>query len=109
MTERNLWFLERSIPLFGILDFFPPDSIGALEMAAASQPIPPAHKLTIDTDQGWSFTTDIAADQKVFRNRSRNRGTGKWVRQAALKPGDRIVIRRIGEYHYRLLKESIGD
>jgi len=103
VTERNLWFLERSLPLFGMLDFFPPDCVVKPTLTA------PVRKLTIETDQGWSFSSDIAGDSKIFRNSSRNRGTGKWVVNAELKPGDRIIIEKIGEYSYKLMKEKPVD
>ncbi len=105
VTARNIWFLEKSIPLFGILSFFPPDSIGAPEFDRAQPVTIKARKLTIDTDQGWSFTTDITSDSKVFRNKSRNRGTGKWVVAAELQPGNTIVIEKLEDYRYFLKLE----
>ena len=108
VTTRNLWFLERSLPLFGILDYFPSEVIGPPETNATSKIADSAVKLTVETDQGWSFQTDITADSKVFRNRSRNRGTGKWVIQAQLKPGDNIVIQKIDRYRFFLSKQTIA-
>jgi hypothetical protein len=105
VTERNLWFLERSIPLFGLLDFFPTDSIGAPVAGRSFPGESQVKKLTMETDQGWSFTTDITSDSKIFRNSSRNRGTGKWVVQAELKAGDKIVIEKLEDYRYRLMRE----
>lgn len=104
VTEKNVWFLERSIPLFEFLDFFPEDSIGPPTFGKDKKWDRPVKKLTIDTDQGWSFKTDIPTDQKIFRNSARSRGSGKWVKQADLSPGDKIVIERLGEYEYKLLK-----
>jgi len=104
VTEKNLWFLERSIPLFGMLEFFPPDCIGSGTSTDRQ-----ARKLTIETDQGWSFSTEIAADSKTFRNSSRNRGTGKWVLKSALQAGDRIVIQKIDSHTYKLRKEARSD
>lgn len=106
VTERNLWFLERAIPLFDILDFFPPDTLGPPNLGKKLSTARRGTSLTIETDLGWSFTTDIASDQKIFRNSSRQRGTGRWVREAQLKPGDFIVIEKLSPYHYRLSKES---
>lgn len=107
VTPRNIWFLEKSIPLFGLLSFFPGEAIGAPEFDRISIAPPKAKKLTIETDQGWSFTTDITSDSKVFRNKSRNRGTGKWVVSAELKAGDKIVIEKIEEFRYRLKVERV--
>lgn len=109
VTARNIWFLERSLPLFGLLDFFPSDAVGRPAFKCASGEGKSARKLTIETDRGWSFTTDITSDSKIFRNSSRSRGTGKWVLEAGLKPGDKIVIENLGDYHYRLSKESADD
>ena len=106
VTTRNIWFLERSIPRFGLFDFFPTDSIGADTSGKIEATGKSIHKLTIQTDQGWSFTSDITSDSKILRNCSRNRGTGKWVVQADLHPGDRILIERLGEYEYRLSKAN---
>ncbi|MFN3821670.1 MAG: hypothetical protein ACK4OO_04995 [bacterium] len=106
VTERNLWFLERSIPLYDILDFFPPDALGPPNFGKKLASNRRGTPLTIETDLGWSFTTDIASDQKIFRNSSRQRGTGRWVKEAQLKPGDYIVIEKLSPYHYRLSKES---
>lgn len=106
VTERNLWFLERSIPLFDLLDFFPSDSVGPPEVSLGHSDGSKSTKITIETDQGWTFQTDITSDSKVFRNKSRNRGTGKWVVQAQLSPGDVIILQKISDYKYRLIKQS---
>ncbi len=105
VTARNIWFLEKSIPIFGMLSFFPSDSIGSPEYDRSQHALSKARKLSIETDQGWSFTTDITSDSKIFRNKSRNRGTGKWVVASNLQPGDKIVIERKEEYHYFLTLE----
>lgn len=105
VTARNLWFLERGLPLFEIRDFFPSECFGGPAMSGGTAARRLGRKLTLDTDQGWSLETDIAPDRMTFRNCSVNRGTGKWVRQARLKPGDRVVLERVERYRYRLLKE----
>jgi len=104
VTEKNIWFLEKSIPLFGILDFFPEDSIGPPAKAKDPNWDKPVNKLEIETDQGWSLVTDISTDQKVFRNRSSRSGTGRWVKAANLQAGDLIVIERLASHKYRLSK-----
>jgi len=107
VTDRNLWFLERAIPLFGLLDFFPASAIGAPAVRDPERPArPKSEPLTIVTDQGWSFRTDITCDSKVFRNCSRSRGTGKWVAQANLRAGDSLVLEQIDSHTYKLYKES---
>lgn len=104
VTDKNIWFLKRSIPLFGMLDFFPEDSIGPPAKSKDKSFDKPVNKLRIETDQGWSIETDISSDQKVFRNRSQHNGTGKWVRETDLQAGDLIVIERIESHVYRLSK-----
>jgi hypothetical protein len=104
VTDKNIWFLERSIPLFGLLDFFPEDAIGPPAKGQDKSWGKIVNMLKIETDQGWSMETDISSDQKVFRNRSSRRGTGKWVKDADLKAGDLIVIERIDSHVYRLSK-----
>lgn len=104
VDSRNIWFLERSIPLFGKLAFFPPDVV----RRRLGGPVRPK-KITIETDQDWSFETDIDGGSMTFANSSRNRGTGKWIAAAVLKPGDRIIIEKIEEYRYYLSKESSSD
>lgn len=106
VSARNIWFLERSIPLLGMLDFFPPDAVGPPAYGRGGNRVPAKCKLTIETDRGWSFSSDITADSKVLRNSSRNRGSGKWVVEAGLKAGDFIVIEKLDDYRYRLTKES---
>lgn len=106
VTERNLWFLERSIPLFNILEFFPADALGPPDLGDRSSWDKPVKKITLETDLGWSIATDIASDSKVFRNRSKLRGTGKWVISSNLKAGDSIIIEKIDDYKYRLIKEK---
>lgn len=108
VTEHNLWFLEKGIPLFEILDFFPPSAIGHPRYGKQNLPGKKGVLLTIETDQGWSFTTDIATDSKTFRNSSLTRGSGRWVKEAQLKPGDYIVLQRLGEYRYRLSHQKGG-
>lgn len=106
VTERNVWFLEKSIHLFGRLSFFPPDAIGGPFLPAAGVMPVKGREIQLDTDQGWTIRTDIAGDRQVFRNCSRNRGTGKWVQQAQLKPGDTIVIEKVDNERFKLYKET---
>ena len=106
VTDKNIWFLERSIPLFGLLDFFPEDAIGPPAKGKDRSWDRVVTMLRIETDQGWSMETDISSDQKIFRNRSSRSGTGKWVKNANLKAGDLIVIERIDSHLYHMSKGS---
>ena len=86
------------------MDFFPEDATGPPAKSKDPNWDKPVHKLKIETDQGWSLETDISADQKIFRNRSKHSGTGRWVLEADLQAGDLIVIERIDSHIYRLSK-----
>lgn len=99
-SQDDIWFFEKQINLFDILDFFPLDAIQKKDGAAGKM-------LKIETDLGWSFETDIEYGKFCFHKKSKSmNGTGKWVVESGLKAGDFICIEKIGEYHYKLFKES---
>lgn len=98
-SQEDVWFYEKQINLFDILDFFPPD---AIENAQGE-----GKKLLIETDLGWSFETDIEKGKFCFRKKSKSMpGTGKWVVESGLKPGDLIGIEKLGDYRYKLFKSQ---
>lgn len=98
-SEDDVWFLEKQLNLFDILDFFPADAVESEK--GHGKP------LFIETDQGWSFESDIEKGKFAFRKKSKSMpGTGKWVIESELRPGDIICIEKLGDYHYRLFKES---
>ncbi|MCS7212334.1 MAG: hypothetical protein NZ844_11995 [Chloroherpetonaceae bacterium] len=99
-TQEELWFFEKQINLFDILEFFPFDAIGKKDGT-------PGKTLIIETDLGWSFETDIEHGKFCFRKKSKSMpGTGKWVVESGLKVGDIICLEKLGEYHYKLYKET---
>ncbi|MGQ9805083.1 MAG: hypothetical protein ACUVRP_03280 [Chlorobiales bacterium] len=98
-SQEDVWFYEKQINLFDVLDFFPSD---AIETAQGE-----GKKILIETDLGWSFETDIEKGKFCFRNKSKSRnGTGKWVVDSGLKAGDTICIKKLGDYHYKLFKSQ---
>ena len=107
VTDENVWFLRKQINLFDILDFFPEDSLGApaeRDNASLSYTV---KYLTIDTDAGFSFTTDIPRDKMIFRQSAKTRkGTGKWAEERDLQAGDVVCIERKDTYHYALYKKE---
>lgn len=99
-SDEEVWFFEKQINLFDILEFFPPDAIGTKDGT-------PGKMLRIKTDLGWSFETDIEYGKFCFRKKAKSMlGTGKWVLESGLKAGDYICLEKLGEYHYKLYKET---
>jgi hypothetical protein len=87
-SQEEVWFYEKQLNLFDILDFFPTD---AIETAHGE-----GKKLLIETDLGWSFETDIEKGKFCFRKKSKSmNGTGKWVIESGLKAGDTICIENL--------------
>jgi hypothetical protein len=105
-TPEDVWtFTQRNVPLWDVLEFFPPDAIGPRGPADAPRPYE-VRPVTIETDLGWSFETDIQYGSWIFRARSPAKpGMMKWCRDHALAPGDTIVFERTGERTYRLSLE----
>jgi hypothetical protein len=98
-SQDEVWFYEKQINLFDFLEFFPLDSIGTAEKEG--------NLLTIETDLGWSFQTDIERGKFCFRKKSKSmNGTGKWVVESHLKAGDTICIEKLDAYRYKLYKAS---
>ena len=63
--------------------------------------------VTIDTDLGFSFETDIQYGSWVFRPRSpKHPGMMRWCRERGLAEGDTLVLERTGDYRYRLSLEK---
>lgn len=98
-SQEDVWFYEKQLNLFDILDFFPTDAIEATHGEGK--------KLLIETDLGWSFETDIEKGKFCFRKKSKSmNGTGKWVAESGLKAGNAICIQKLGDYHYKLFKSQ---
>ena len=106
-TPGDLWtFTERNVPLWDVLDFFPPDSIGPRGPGDAPRPYE-VKPVTIDTDLGWGFDTDIQFGSWVFRPRSpRQPGMMKWCRERGLEEGDALVFEKLGDRRYALRLEK---
>jgi hypothetical protein len=63
--------------------------------------------ITIETDLGWSFETDIQYGSWVFRPRSpKQPGMMRWCRERGIAAGDTIVFESLGERRYRLSLEK---
>ena len=115
MSERRLipvrpedvWtFTQRNVPLWDILDFFPADAVGARGPGDAPRPYD-VRSITIETDLGWSFETDIQFGTWVFRPRSPNKpGMMKWCRERGLMAGDALVFEKLGDRRFGLRLEK---
>jgi hypothetical protein len=109
-TAADVWtFTQRNVSLWDILDFFPPDSIGPRGPSDEPRPYE-VRPITIDTDLGFSFETDIQYGTWMFRPKSpKQPGMMKWCRERGLEVGDEIVIERTGERLYRLRLEKSAE
>ncbi len=105
-TQEALWlFTRRNVPLWDILDLFPPDCIGARGPGDEPRPYE-VRPIMIETDLGFSFETDIQYGAWVFRPRSpRQPGMMKWCRERGLGVGDAIVFEAVGDRRFRLTLE----
>jgi hypothetical protein len=95
-SEGDLWtFTERNVSLWDVLDFFPADCVGARGPSDAPRPYE-VKPITLETDLGWSFETDIQFGTWMFRPRSpKLPGMMKWCRERGLEVGDTIVFEKL--------------
>jgi hypothetical protein len=108
-TREDVWtFTERNVPLWDVLEFFPKDALGPRGPKDPPRPYE-VKPVTIETDLGWSFETDIQYGSWVFRPRSpKQPGMMKWCQERGLAPGDTIVFERKGERVFALRLERAG-
>jgi hypothetical protein len=106
-SPEDVWtFTQRNVPLWDVLECFPPDAIGPRGPADAPRPYA-VRPITIETDLGWSFETDIQFGAWVFRPRSPNLpGMMRWCRERGLEPGDTIVLEPVSDRAWRLRLEK---
>jgi hypothetical protein len=107
VRAEDVWtFTERNLPLWDILELFPRDAIGP--RGPKDDPRPYEVKpVTVETDLGWSFESDIQYGSWVFRPRSPNKpGMMRWCRERGLEAGDTIVFERLDERRFALRLEK---
>jgi hypothetical protein len=109
VRKEDVWtFTERNVSLWDILDFFPSDAVGPRGPSDA----PRAYEVkpvTIETDRGWSFESDIQFGTWVFRPRSpKQPGMMRWCRECGIEEGDALVFEKLSERRYRLSLEKRG-
>lgn len=105
-TPEEVWtFTQRNVSLWDILEFFPPDAIGPRGPSDAPRPYE-VKPITIETDRGFAFETDIQYGTWMFRPRSpRLPGMMRWCQESALAPGDAIVFERLEARRFSLRLE----
>ena len=108
-SKEDVWtFTERNVSLWDILEFFPPDSVGPRGLGDPPRPYE-VKPVTIETDLGFSFETDIQYGTWMFRPRSpRQPGMMRWCRERGIEPGDALAFEKVGERTYRLRLEKKG-
>jgi hypothetical protein len=97
LTQGNL--SHDHVYLRAHLDFFPADAIGAPNARDGTGTLLTLHFAGLP----GTVSTDIAADKKIFRCR------GPWrafFKLHGLQPGDRIAIKRLSAYEYRVLRAT---
>jgi hypothetical protein len=106
VRKDDVWtFTQRNVSLWDILDFFPGDALGP-RGPGDTRPYE-VKPVTIETDLGWSFETDIQYGSWVFRPRSpKQPGMMRWCRERGIAAGDTIVFESLGERRYRLSLEK---
>lgn len=102
-SAEDVWtFTQRNVPLWDILESFPSDCIGPRGPADAPRPYE-VKPVTLLTDLGWEFETDIQYGSWVFRPRSpKQPGMMRWCRERGLEPGDAIEFEPAGERRFTL-------
>jgi hypothetical protein len=106
VRREDVWtFTQRNVPLWDILDLFPPDAIGPRGPRDEPRPYE-VRPITIETDLGWSFDTDIQFGAWVFRPRSPAQpGMMKWCREREIQAGDALVFEQLEPRRFRLSLE----
>jgi hypothetical protein len=103
IRKEDVWtFTQRNVPLWDVLDFFPPDAIGPRGPKDPPRPYE-VKPIIVETDLDFTFETDIQFGTWVFRPRSpKQPGMMRWCRERGLAEGDAIVFEKLGERRYRL-------
>jgi hypothetical protein len=106
-SAADVWtFTQRNVSLWDILDFFPADSVGPRGPGDEPRPYE-VRPVTIATDLGFEFESDIQFGSWVFRPKSpKQPGMMKWCRERGLAPGDSLVFEKLGERRYALRLEK---
>jgi len=100
MVARGVWveltagnIRNSHIYLRDVLSFFPADAVGGSNVSSASP-----HTITVQFTPGAKVNTDIDGEKLFLRERKAVRD---FFEQAGAKSGDRVIIERESERHYR--------
>ena len=102
ITRQNLFIMQRQFSVKNHVDFFPFDVLGAMNPSNNVDKNYRVRTITIHTDAGFDIETDIVERTFVFRNRSMNKGSTRYMSEKNVKPGDSIVIEKIDPYEYNM-------
>ncbi len=102
ITRQNLFMMQRQFSVKGHEDFFPFDVFGAMNPSNNVDKNYRVRTLVLHTDAGFDIETDIVEKTFVFRNRSTNKGTTRYMSEKNVKPGDTIIIEKISSYEYNI-------
>ncbi|MEA1985993.1 MAG: hypothetical protein U9N76_00715 [Candidatus Marinimicrobia bacterium] len=106
ITQQNLFILEKQFSVKEHIDFFPFDSIGAMNPANNVDKPYVVKTLKLDTDAGFFIITDIVENSFVFRNRSYSKGISRYMKAKKFKPGDVIIIEKVDKYDFKIYKKG---
>ncbi len=102
ITRQNLFMMQRQFSVKDHVDFFPFDVLGAMNPSNNIDKNYRVRTITLHTDAGFDIETDIVEKTFVFRNRSMQKGSTRYMSDKNVKPGDVILIEKIDPYEYNM-------
>lgn len=102
ITRQNLFMMQRQFSVKDFIDFFPFDVLGAMNPSNNIDKNYRVKTITLHTDAGFDIETDIVEKTFVFRNRSMQKGSTRYMSDKNVKPGDIIKIEKINAYEYNM-------
>ncbi len=88
----------RNNHIYFPLEFFPSDTIGGSNTAAAA-----AKKITVTFEPGETVETDVDGTKRILRERG---AVGGFFERAGIVEGDSVVLTRRSPYEYTISKTS---